>query len=202
MNNIIALLLLSIPLLPRAQLVKLHTDVLVVGGTTGGTAAGIQSARSGAKTIIVEQTVWLGGMLTAAGVSCTDGNAALPSGMWSEFRQALYKHYGTTNLQTGWVSETCFEPHVGDSIFKAWATKEENLRVYYGWYFDKALKTGNAVTGAIFINTKGERLEVEAKITIDGTDLGDVFASAGAAYDLGTEDSSQSREKIAREKAK
>jgi hypothetical protein len=197
MKNIIALLFLSIPLLPGAQPVKLHTDVLVVGGTTGGTAAGIQSARSGANTIIVEQTSWLGGMLTAAGVSCTDGNAALPSGMWGEFRQALYKHYGTTNLQTGWVSETCFEPHVGDSIFKAWAAKEKNLQVYYGWYFDKALKTGNKVTGAIFINTKGERLEVEAKITVDGTDLGDVFASAGAAYDLGTEDSSQSREKIA-----
>jgi hypothetical protein len=197
MKSIIVLLFLSIPLWPGAQPVKLRTDVLVVGGTTGGTAAGIQSARSGAKTIILEQTSWLGGMLTAAGVSCTDGNAALPSGMWGEFRQALYKHYGTTNLQTGWVSETCFEPHVGDSIFKAWAAKEKNLQVYYGWYFDKALKTGNEVTGAIFINTKGERLEVEAKITVDGTDLGDVFASTGAAYDLGTEDSLQSREKIA-----
>jgi NADPH-dependent 2,4-dienoyl-CoA reductase/sulfur reductase-like enzyme len=56
------------------------TDVLVVGGGTGGTAAGIQSARSGAKTIIVEKTKWLGGMLTAAGVSCTDGNDLLPGG--------------------------------------------------------------------------------------------------------------------------
>ncbi|HRF19362.1 MAG TPA: FAD-dependent oxidoreductase, partial [Chitinophagaceae bacterium] len=69
------------------------TDVLVIGAGVGGTAAAIQSARLGAKTILVEPTTMLGGMLTAAGVSCTDGNDQLPSGMWEEFRQALYKHY-------------------------------------------------------------------------------------------------------------
>src|SRR5687767_2275274 len=44
------------------------TDVLVIGGGTGGTAAGIQSARSGAKTLVAESTTWLGGMISAAGV--------------------------------------------------------------------------------------------------------------------------------------
>ncbi len=180
-----------------AQNQKFHTEVLVVGGTTGGIAAGLQSARTGAKTTIIEQTNWLGGMLTAAGVSCTDGNNALPSGLWEEFRQALYAHYQTKNLATGWVSETCFEPHVGDSIFKAFALQEKNLQVQYGWYFDKALKNGTKIMGASFTNLKGDKLEVTADITIDATDLGDVFASAGAGYDLGTEDSSQSGEKIA-----
>ncbi|HQG67845.1 MAG TPA: FAD-dependent oxidoreductase, partial [Paludibacteraceae bacterium] len=37
-------------------------DVLVVGGGTSGTAAGIQAARMGALTLIVEETPWLGGM--------------------------------------------------------------------------------------------------------------------------------------------
>lgn len=41
------------------------TDVLVIGGGMGGTAAGIQSARLGTKTIIVEPTTWLGGMIPA-----------------------------------------------------------------------------------------------------------------------------------------
>ena len=180
-----------------AQVKKMTTQVLVVGGSTGGTAAGIQSARSGAQTLIIEQTPWLGGMLTAAGVSCTDGNNDLHSGIWEEFRQALFTHYKTKNLFAGWVSETCFEPHVGDSIFKAWAAREKNLRVEYGWYFDKAIKKGNKVIGVEFMNTKGKRLEVIAEVTVDATDLGDVFADAGAGYDLGTEDSSQSGEKIA-----
>src|SRR5215831_9720198 len=100
---------------------SISTEILIVGGGTGGIAAGIQSARMGIHTTIIESTTMLGGMLTAAGVSCTDGNDSLPSGIWQEFRQALYKHYGTHNLASGWVSETCFEPHVGDSIFKSWA---------------------------------------------------------------------------------
>ncbi len=177
--------------------ITIQTDVLVVGGSTGGTAAGLQSARLGIKTLIVESTPWLGGMLTAAGVSCTDGNDELPSGMWQEFREALYKHYGTRNLFTGWVSETCFEPYVGDSIFKAWAAKEKNLSVKYGWYFDKILKSGNKVVGAQFINKKKEILIVKATLTIDGTDLGDAFASAGAKYDIGMEDKAYSNESMA-----
>ncbi len=185
-----------------AQMKKVSTEVLIVGGTTGGIAAGMQSARSGANTWIIEQTTWLGGMITAAGVSCTDGNNDLPSGIWEEFRQALYKHYQTKNLFTGWVSETCFEPHVGDSIFKAMAANEKKLQVSYGWYFDKVLKKDNKVLGAQFINQKGERLEVSAIVTVDATDLGDVFADAGAGYDIGTEDSSQSGESIAPGKSK
>ncbi len=187
-------IVLSPPL--NAQTI-LHTDVLVIGGGTGGTAAGIQSARSGSKTIIIEKTSWLGGMLTAAGVSCTDGNDLLSGGMWQKFRQALYQHYGTNNLATGWVSETCFEPHVGDSIFKAWAAKENNLGVLYGYDFDKSIKQGNRITGAIFINKKNETLSINAKIIIDATELGDVFANAGAEYDIGTEDAAYSGEEMA-----
>src|SRR6185436_19225888 len=109
----------------------------------GGTAAAIQSARMNVRTALVESTTMLGGMLTAAGVSCTDGNDQLPSGMWEEFRQALYKHYGRNKLNTGWVSNTNFEPHVGDSIFKAWAAKEKQLQLYFDYQFDKVFKDGN-----------------------------------------------------------
>ena len=48
-------------------------DVLVIGGGTSGTAAAIQAARSGADVLLVEEFGWLGGMLTSAGVSATDG---------------------------------------------------------------------------------------------------------------------------------
>ena len=42
-------------------------DVLIIGGGASGVTAGIQSARMGAVTLIVEETEWLGGMLTSAG---------------------------------------------------------------------------------------------------------------------------------------
>lgn len=180
---------------------SITTEVLVIGGGTGGTAAGIQSARSGVSTITIEPTNMLGGMLTAAGVSCTDGNNDLPSGMWEEFRQALHQHYGKKNLATGWVSNTCFEPHVGDSIFKAWAAKEKKLQVLFGWHFIKVLKQNKKVIGAVFANNTKQTLTIKSLVTIDATELGDVFANAGAKYYVGMDDPKITGEKEARNKS-
>lgn len=175
----------------------IHTSVLVVSGSTGGIAAGLQCARMGVNTVIVEESPWLGGMLSAAGVTATDGNHDLPSGIWEEFRQALYQHYRTPKLNTGWVSNTLFEPHVADSIFKAWAGKLKNLQIQYGWYFDSALVNNGKIIGALFTNRKKEQLRVMADIVVDASDLGDVYASAGAGYDIGMEDAADSGEKEA-----
>lgn len=103
-----------------------ETEVLVIGGSASGIAAAISSARLQVSTILIEQGPWLGGMLTAAGVSATDGNYKLPSGFWGEFRDSLVAHYGSEEkLQTGWVSKTLFEPSVGNEIFQQLAKKEK-----------------------------------------------------------------------------
>ena len=175
-----------------------YTDVLVIGGGTGGTAAGIQSARLKVKTIIAEPTSWLGGMLTASGVSATDGNHLLASGLWEEFRQQLYKHYKTENLATGWVSNTLFEPHVGDSIFKAMCAKEKDfLLVLYGLQLQSVLKENSKVTGAVFLNADKKIITIKSKICIDATEQGDVIAISGTDYDLGMEDAAYSKESFA-----
>lgn len=166
----------------------MNCDVLVIGGGAGGSAAGIQSARSGAKTIIMEPTVWLGGMLTAAGVSATDGNHRLPCGIWNEFRDSLYRYYGGPQaVQTGWVSYTQFEPGVGQRIFRAMAGNEKNLEVVYNSVFQNVIMYNRKVTGAVFKTKKGETISVTAKMVIDATELGDVFKNAGAGYDVGME---------------
>lgn len=175
-------------------------DVLIIGGGTGGTAAGIQSARSGAKTVIVNRYSWLGGMLSAAGVSAADGNDSLPSGIWVEFRQALWKHYGGKQaVSTGWVSNTCFEPHVADSIFKSMAAKEQNLQIFYNYRFLHVLKKGDKVLGAVFVDDAGKRLRIYAKVVVDATELGDAFKDAGADYDVGMEAKSYTGEEWARD---
>ncbi|HSO85497.1 MAG TPA: FAD-dependent oxidoreductase [Draconibacterium sp.] len=179
-----------------------QTDVLVIGGTSGGISAGIQSARLNVATLIVEETQWLGGMLTAQGVSAIDGNHNLPSGIWNEFRNNLRIHYGGAKaLETGWVSNTQFEPHIGDSIFKAMAAAENQLKVIYGYHVSDVLKDGNKVTGAVFLNNKNEKLTVFARIVIDATDLGDGLSLAGAEYDLGMESRWTTGEEMAPELA-
>lgn len=186
----LSLLSCSILLTSQWAVAQLHaqTAVLVIGGGTGGTAAAIQSARLNAPTLLIEQSPWLGGMISAAGVSCTDGNHQLPSGIWQEFRQQLYQHYGTTSLATGWVSHTNFEPHVSNMVWQQLAKKEKWLTVMHGWQFVRCKIVNQQVTGAVFVHPqRKDSLYVDAQITIDATELGDAMASTGARYDVGME---------------
>ena len=181
----------------RTPAAPLETDVLVVGGGTGGIAAGIQSARLGARTIVAEPLPWLGGMLSSAGVSATDGDHRLPSGIWREFRQKVYDTYGGPEaVNTGWVSNTHFEPHVADRIFKEMAAAAGQLRVLLRHRLVDVRREGGAVRGAVLQDlATGRRVEVRAKVVVDGTDLGDVLARGGAGFDLGLEADSVSGEK-------
>ena len=165
------------------------TDVLVIGGGTSGISAGLQSARLGVHTMVVEEGNWLGGMITAAGVSAFDGNHRLPSGLWKEFRDLIYSHYGgPEKVETGWVSNTLFEPHVGDSIFKSMASKEKMLTVHHGFRFVSVIRQGKKIQGAVFEElVTGKEMKVEAKVVIDATELGDVLADAQIPFDLGME---------------
>ena len=165
-----------------------ETDILVVGGGASGTAAAIQASRLGANVIVAEQTTWLGGMLTAAGVAAVDGNHRMPSGIFGEFREALYRHYdGPSKVATGWVSNTLFEPHVGDSILKAFVAAESNIQVKYEVHFRRAIMLGDRIVGAEFTDKNGGLVRIGAKIVIEATEYGDVIASSGAAYRTGME---------------
>ena len=167
----------------------LRTDVLVIGGGTSGTAAGIQSARLGVSTIIAEPTNWLGGMISSAGVSAFDGNHLLPSGIWAEFREKLYQVYGGPNkVSTGWGSKTLFEPHVADSILKSMVKESKKLSVLYGYQFKKTIVQNNTIKGAVFYNKNNKKnITILAHQTIDATELGDAMASAGISYNIGME---------------
>lgn len=175
-------------------------DVVIIGGGVSGTTAGVRSARLGAKTLIVEQGPWLGGMLTSAGVSATDGNYRLRGGMWGELRDSLEAHYGGAQaLKTGWVSNLLFEPSIGARIFHNMAENEEALTVKYNTEATAIERTesGWKVTLA---GEEGSEV-VECKVIIDGTELGDVAASLGVAYDKGMESRHDTGEDIAPEEA-
>jgi hypothetical protein len=174
------------------------TDVLVIGASASGIAAGIQSARMGVNTIITEPTTWLGGMITAAGVSAFDGNHSLPSGLFGEFREALHKVYGgPSKVSTGWVSNTLFEPHVGDSIFNSMVLQIKGLTVKYQFQFLRVLKNNDTITGAVFVDEPtNQQITIYARQVIDATELGDVLANAGVPYSLGMEASAATGEDV------
>lgn len=176
-------------------------SVLVVGGGTSGVAAALQCARLGVPVTLVEETTWLGGMLTSAGVSAVDGNYRLPAGLWGEFRDALVRHYGSLNaLKTGWVSNVMFEPHVGDSIFKAWVAREPLIIVYYSSRLKKLERDNKGEWHIVIATPQGDEL-VQPAVVVDATELGDVARQAGVPYDVGMESRDDTGEDMAPERA-
>lgn len=179
-----------------------QVDVLVVGGGASGTAAGIQAARLGVKTMVLEETPWIGGMLTAAGVSCVDGNNRLRSGIFGEFADSLVTRYGSNEaLQSGWVSNINFDPHIGQEILTNMAhacgplldiRREAVVSEVHGEAGDWTLTYRDA---------RGRKHRVNADILIDATELGDIAKACGVDYKIGMEASEETGESIAPEKA-
>ncbi len=184
----------------KADCQDLKYDVVVVGGSASGVTAAIQAARLGSKVLLIESSPWLGGMITAAGVSAFDGNHQLPSGIWAEFRHKIYTYYGgPQNVETGWVSNTLFEPHVGNQILMEMAKAEKKLQVLMNIKAsDFEFKKGSWHF-ILFSNDK--LIKVAATILIDATELGDIAAYLKFPASIGMDDGSKTNEAFAPQKA-
>lgn len=162
---------------------RITTEVLVVGGGVGGTAAAIQCARRGVSTFLATDQPWLGGMLTSAGVTAPDGNELLAwqTGLWGQFLQDLQTRQ-PGGLDHAWVSFFTYEPRIGAAIFADWARSLPSLQWQeLGPPLDVE-KQGDRLTAVVFAEVR-----VEAKLIIDGTELGDVLALADAPHRWGWE---------------
>lgn len=179
---------------------KYETSVLIIGGGASGVTAGLQASRLGVKTLMIEETDWLGGMLTSAGVSAIDGNHQLPSGLWGEFRKHLYDYYGgPEKVETGWVSNTLFEPVVGNKILKQMCAKEPNLNIWFKSAFNSVTKTEKG--WQVLITKDNKQYLVDTKVLIDCTELGDVMAAVGANFFVGMDSRTRTGEVYAPETA-
>lgn len=166
-----------------SHLEHLTTEILVVGGGTGGTAAAIQAARRGIKTILVSEFSWLGGMLTSAGVSAPDGNelAAFQTGLWGAFLRELQQRE-PDGLDHAWVSFFTYDPRTGAEIFADWVRSLPHLHWITGQTPLEVLQQGNRITGIRF-----QDVVISATITLDATELGDVLALAEVPHRWGWE---------------
>ncbi|MEB3230124.1 MAG: FAD-dependent oxidoreductase, partial [Leptolyngbyaceae bacterium] len=169
----------------------LTTDILVIGGGTGGTAAAIQAARRGAlngtQVTLVSEYPWLGGMLTTAGVSAPDGNEleAWQTGLWGQFIQAVQQRQ-LQGVDHGWVSCFTYEPRIGAAVLAAWVEALPNLQWIRGQQLRAVERRGKTLTRATF-----DGVSIQAKIILDGTELGDVLALAEIPNRWGWDQASQ-----------
>ncbi len=161
-----------------------QTDILVIGGGTGATAAAIQAARRGAQVTLVSEYPWLGGMLTAAGVAAPDGNelAAFHTGLWGAFLHELEQRQ-PEGLDHAWVSFFTYDPAIGAQIFADWVAELPNLEWISGRTLTQVYRQNDQIIGAQF-----QDLSIYAQITIDGTELGDAIALSNTPHRWGWDD--------------
>ncbi|MFB3880609.1 MAG: FAD-dependent oxidoreductase [Armatimonadota bacterium] len=170
-------------------------DVAVAGGGMAGIAAAVAAARGGAKTVLVEQAGWLGGMgITGATAlhnffnifAAHEGakRTKVVGGIAQELVdrcQQLGGGFGHVQMERGgeFVSmATIVEPEV----FKLAAfqlLEEAGARLLLHTVVDEVRATDGHVDGMVVWNKAGRSL-VRAKQYIDCTGDGDLAAYAGA----------------------
>ncbi len=168
-----------------------QVPVVVWGGGTGGVAAALQAARSGVATLLLTPGPWLGGMVSAAGVCCPDGNELSPwqSGLWGAFLRELAR-CEPSGLDHNWVSCFGYQPATAEAILRRWLAAAGPLR----WWPDCGLRAvrrqGGRITALEIERGSGSQAVshlVAPQIAIDGSDRGELIALGGAAYRLGWE---------------
>lgn len=171
---------------PQRQLPLLHeTDVLVVGGGPAGVAASLAARRAGAKVTLVERYghfggLWTGGLVLTVIGHLVEGGKQVCQGVCEELMHELDKlDHGITPRDKGQNPEVDAEALKYVMVEKI---VDSGMDVFLHCWGVDAVMDGNQVRGAVF-ESKSGRQAILAKVVVDATGDGDVFAAAGAAHE-------------------
>jgi len=181
-------------------------DVLVVGGGPSGTAAAVSAARAGADVVLLERYNHLGGLSTGGLVIWIDrmtdwegrpvirgfaeevfarlpkdAVAGPPEAEWGSRDPLRAAYWGQrTSAFHGVVT---WSPTVDPERLKLLSqdmVRESKARLlYHAWAARPIVDEAGAVRGAAF-ESKAGRQAIFARVTVDATGDGDLFAQAGA----------------------
>ncbi|MFD0961123.1 FAD-dependent oxidoreductase [Paenibacillus chungangensis] len=168
-------------------------DVIVYGATPGGIAAAISTARKGRRTLLLEPSAYIGGMMTS-GLGRTDIDDLKASGaIYREFADKVLKHYSESyGLHSSQVKDCnkgmYFEPSVARMIFWEMTDVEQLLEVKCEHEIASVAMEDNRLT-AIRVKVINQLpiLHRSASVFIDCTYEGDLAAMAGVPYWSGRE---------------
>ena len=153
-------------------------DVIVVGGDPEGVCAAVSSARSGLKTLLIEDDEALGGLMTLGKLNFIDicesrDGSILTQGLFMEFYDA--------------VGGSAFDVETAKQFFYDWVVNEKNATLKLNTEFIKPVMDGDTIVGVV-VEENGEQATYTASRIIDATVDADVAAAAGAPYTVAGED--------------
>lgn len=169
------------PVPPANPPQTLRVDICVYGGTPGGVGAAVQARRMGKTAALAVFRRHVGGM-TSGGLTSMDlGRAKSIGGLTSEF---LKKIPSASKVRPDSNSpDLGFRPSQAETLFREMLAAAE-VPVFYEYRLAKVNMDGNRITSLVFENGN----TIEAKMFVDATYEGDLYARAGVKYHVGRED--------------
>lgn len=165
------------------------TDVLVVGSGSAGTTAAIASARSGARTVLVERYGFLGGTSTQVLDTFygfyTPGSQAykVVGGIPDDVVTALKGYDAAFERPNSYGAGTgvTYDPVMLRVVWEELAL-QAGVRLLCHSFCSDVLMDGKQITG-IIVDGKRGRMKLTARVVIDCTGDADVCHQAGASYE-------------------
>ncbi|MBN1508657.1 MAG: FAD-dependent oxidoreductase [Sedimentisphaerales bacterium] len=171
---------------PRRELAVLRTaDVLVVGGGPAGVVAAIAARRAGARVTLVERYghfggLWTGGLVLLVLGHIVKGGKQVCQGIGEEIMRRLDKLDGAIIDRRPGVNPTADAEAVKYVMVEM--IEEAGVDVLLHCWGVDAVVNDNVVQGAVF-ESKSGRQAILAKIVVDATGDGDMFALGGAEFE-------------------
>jgi hypothetical protein len=205
-----------LPIEARACARAEPSEILIAGGGTGGVAAALAAARSGRRVVLLEETDWLGGQMTAQGVSALDEHEHIESfggtRSYYELRTRLREHYRERAGEAGrrpdfnpgacWVTRLAFEPRVAVGVIERILqphVESGRLTIHRRTKAVAATTEGDRVMQVVAMRLDDARLmRFQPELIIDATELGDLLPLCGAEHVIGAEAVEQTGERQAR----
>jgi hypothetical protein len=186
-------------------------DVIVAGGGTGGSMAAVQAARLGARVLLIEESDWLGGQMSAAAVTTMDEEGLYfqfpvrERGVYREFHESMLNFYYTRQMDpfraySSWPHQTegGYEPKMTRAMLYAFIDharrqardgKSGVLDVSPRTRVTKTRKDGEKITGVTletWDDSGAKTREIGCRVLVEATEYGDVLPLTGARYRVGS----------------
>lgn len=180
--------------LPSATIPVAHeVDVLVIGGGASGIAAAIAAANGGARTMLVEQRGFLGGMGTVALVPAfcpfTDKRKPIIRGLGLQLMERMKMACDTPFREEyremlDWVP---IDPEVLKRVYDDAILESGVTPLYHTFVYDVVLSEDRRkIEGVVVVNKTG-RSFIRCSYIIDCSGDGDIAALAGVPFQKGGE---------------